>query len=86
MSTKFRPAFFAVVFAATAAAAITGATLRAETAETNDINVAETCAKAAWPMIPAACLEGGNGHDVRTVSVDNAFERSMTVRFETAFN
>ena len=83
MTTKFRKISFTVLFAATAAAAITGATLRGETKEPS---LAETCAAAAWPMIPASCLEGGRGHDIRTVVANSAADEAMRIRFETAFN
>lgn len=84
MNTKIRQALVAVAFSAIAAAAITGATLRGETKETS---LVETCAGADWPMIPAACLEGGRGHDVRYVSADQLEDsNSLPFRFATAFN
>jgi hypothetical protein len=85
MNTKIRQALVAVAFSAIAAAAVTGATtLRGETKETS---LVETCAGADWPMIPAACLEGGRGYDVRYVSADRIDdESSMSFRFSTAFN
>ena len=68
MNTRIRQTLVAVAFAATAAAGIAGATLSGETRETD---LAATCAAAAWPMIPAACLDGTHS-DVRYVSADDA--------------
>ncbi|MEO8668822.1 MAG: hypothetical protein ABI399_09915 [Bauldia sp.] len=56
--TKFRSAMLTTAFAVVVAAALTGSSLRGET---HEVNVAETCARAAWPEIPAGCLEGGPG-------------------------
>ena len=61
-----RPVLLAAVFAATAAAAIAGAAVRGESRD-NPREVA--CAAAEWPMIPAECLEGGDG-DVRVIDGD----------------
>ena len=75
-----RKALLSIAFAATVAGALTGASLRGETKEL------DICAAAAWPMIPAACLEGGIGQDVRYVSADNHGHGSkMAARFEIAF-
>jgi hypothetical protein len=84
MNTTLRSAFLATAFAATVAAAITGFTLRGETRE---FVVAEACEQVAWPMIPAHCLDGGNGKDVRTINIDApATDPSMKLRFDVAFN
>jgi hypothetical protein len=90
MNTRIRQMAVAVAFAATVAAAITGATLRGETREAS--TPTEVCATAAWPMIPASCLEGGNGREVRMVSADNiglagkiAAADTMNLRFSVAF-
>ena len=56
MTTRTRKIFVAVAFAATVAAAVTGATLSGETREAP--TVAEACATAEWPLIPAECLDG----------------------------
>jgi hypothetical protein len=89
MRTKIRPAFLALAFSATVAAAITGLSLRGETRE---INIDQACSQVAWPMIPANCLEGGRGYDVRVVSADPvpskpvpADQVALDLRFETAF-
>ncbi len=91
MNTRIRQIVVAVAFSATVALGITGATLRGETKETN-INA--TCQNAAWPMIPAECLQG-RANDVRYVSPDNvaaaetavptAAKVALADRFETAF-
>ena len=73
-----RKALLSIAFAATVAGALTGASLRGETKEL------DTCATAAWPMIPAVCLEGGRDHDVRYVST-NLNQSDMQTRFEIAF-
>lgn len=78
-----RKTLLATAFAATVAAALTGASLRGETKE---VDLAATCATAAWPMIPAACLDGGPGQEVRYVSADvRAGDRDMGERFAIAF-
>lgn len=78
-----RKGLLATAFAATVAAALTGASLRGETRE---VDLAATCATAAWPMIPAACLDGGPSHDVRYVTADNRLDtREMERRFSVAF-
>jgi hypothetical protein len=84
MSTITRPALLALAFSATVAAAITGLTFRGETKEA--ATVAETCARMAWPNIPARCLEGGRGHDVRFISTDlPATDGTLALRFTDAF-
>ena len=78
-----RKALLATAFAATVAAALTGASLRGETKE---VDLATTCAAAEWPMIPAACLNGGPGSEVRYVTADNQIDaREMERRFAVAF-
>lgn len=68
MTTKTRKIFAAVAVIVTAAAGITGATLSGESKETD---LAAFCDTAAWPNIPAQCLEGSNDGPVRFVSADN---------------
>ncbi len=92
MNTKFRPAMIACAVVAAVAAVATGLmTLRGETREAS---VDTVCARAAWPAIPAKCLDGGSGRVVRTVGVDGAAEAVSAVpdaqvaiqeRFDTAF-
>jgi hypothetical protein len=78
-----RKALLATAFAATVAGALTGASLRGETKE---VDLAMTCATAEWPMIPAACLDGQAGRDIRYVTADNRIDaRAMERRFEVAF-
>jgi hypothetical protein len=77
-----RKALLATAFAATVAGALTGASLRGETKE---VDLAATCASAEWPMIPAACLNGGSDN-VRYVTADNRIDaRAMEQRFAVAF-
>ena len=75
-----RKTLLSAAFAVTVAGALTGATFRGETKEAD---LAATCAAANWPNIPAACIEGSNGKDVRFVTADNRFD--MTERFSVAF-
>ncbi|WP_421723891.1 hypothetical protein [Bauldia sp.] len=91
MTTTTRKLFVAAAFVVTAAAGITGATLSGETKETD---LAAYCETAAWPQIPAACLDGGTGADVRYISADPVIEQEplmQTVailaadRFSTAY-
>ena len=79
MKSTIRTALLAFAFAATSAAALTGASLRGESMESG---LGVDCAAAVWPMIPAACLNGGSGHEVRYVSTDM---NRMQQRFATAF-
>jgi hypothetical protein len=94
MDHDFRTAFLSVAFAATVAAAITVASVRGETKETS---IDDICATAEWPMIPARCLDGGRGHDVRVVGPRPAGPEvpmagkelalaEMQARFAVAFN
>jgi hypothetical protein len=68
MNTRIRTVVMAFAFAATTAAAITGASLRAETKETD---VAAACATAEWPRIPADCLDGAHAETVRHIAIDS---------------
>lgn len=77
MNVRIRQTLVAVTFAAITAAGITGATLQGETKETD---LAATCAEAAWPMIPAECLEGAENIDVRQAAANGA----ATTRFVLA--
>lgn len=88
MTARTRQIFAAVAFAATVAAAVTGATLRGETREAP--TVAEICAKADWPMIPAECLDGAGDRNVRVVTGHEAATKmfaasDMGERFAVAF-
>lgn len=88
MTTRTRQIFAAVAFAAIAAAAVTGATLRGETREAQTL--AEACAKAEWPLIPAECLDGAATQDVRVVTGNESAGAAvaaaeMSDRFAIAF-
>jgi hypothetical protein len=83
MTTRFRSALIAVAFAATVAGAIAGVPFRGETKEAP---LVETCSHAAWPMIPAACLENGSRKDVRMIEIDrHADMPNYKLRFAVAF-
>lgn len=73
----------ATAFSASVAGALTGAAL---SGETHEINTAETCASALWPMIPAECLDGAPVRDVRhaTATVAN-LDQNLQERFSIAF-
>ena len=79
---RIRTPLAAAAFAATAALAVTGLTLRGETRETS---LEETCAHVTWPQIPAYCQIGGTNRPVRMVSVDRAVLGEMADRFAVAF-
>ena len=65
MNVSIRPVLLAVAFAATVAGGVGALTLRGETKEAG---LVDACAGAAWPRIPAKCLEGGRGVDVRFIA------------------
>lgn len=85
-----RPVMLAALFAATAAAAITGAAVRSES---RDTPLEAICAAASWPMLPADCIEGGD-RAVRVIDADlqaaeaeaDAEEDDLRFRFEAAFS
>jgi hypothetical protein len=82
--TRFRSFVLTFGFAVVVAGTVAGTSFRGETRE---MSVAETCARAAWPEIPAGCLDGGKGHDVRTVTANApVMDAAMSARFDTAFN
>ncbi len=47
----------------------------------------DVCAAAAWPQIPAACLEGGSRREVRYISAptEDQHASDFVDRFNTAF-
>ena len=54
--------------------------------EMREIKAAEICSHAAWPEIPAGCLDGGKGNDVRFVTANRPLvEEAMLMRFAEAF-
>jgi len=72
MTSMIRTAIVAFALLATVAAAIIGATLSSQGKESSSV---QTCAGATWPMIPANCLDGGKGREVRPVGADvDAFD------------
>lgn len=88
MTARTRKIFVAAAFGVTVAAAVTGATLRGETREAP--TVAEVCATAEWPLIPAECLDGAGHRSVRVVTGQEAAVHTyaaadMDERFAVAF-
>jgi len=87
MHRTTRTFLLAALFATTVAAGVTGLTYRGETKEAGVVEHA--CAKAAWPLLPAKCLDGGRGHDVRVIIDTPAGEDlprlAMDARFTSAF-
>ena len=65
MITRTRKFLAVVAITATAAAVVAGATLRGETREAP--TTAEICSTAAWPNIPAECLDGAGHGNVRVI-------------------
>jgi hypothetical protein len=65
MQGTIRPVLLALAFAATVAGGVSALTLRGETKEAG---IVDACAGAAWPRIPAQCLDGGRGADVRVIA------------------
>jgi hypothetical protein len=78
-----RAAFAVLLFALTAAAAITGVTYSGHTQE---VRIDESCAHVTWPMIPAYCLDGVTTGAVRMVSLDTADKAEFAARFAVAFD
>jgi hypothetical protein len=88
MQPTIRTFLLAAAFATTVAAGVTGLTYRGETKEAGVIENA--CSKSAWPLIPAKCLDGGRGHDVRVINEMPASDElprtlAMDARFKSAF-
>ncbi len=55
-----------VAFAATVAGGVTALALRGESKEAGIVENA--CARTAWPLIPARCLDGGRNTNVRVIA------------------
>ena len=54
--------------------------------EVRDVDPAIICAEVAWPWIPAVCLEGSAGEQVRYVTTDHVVNpREIDPRFVAAF-
>ena len=88
MQPTMRTFLLTAVFAITVAAGVTGLTYRGETKEAGLVE--DACAKAAWPLVPSKCLDGGRGHDVRVIMDTPAGEElprtlAMDARFNSAF-
>ena len=71
MNMNWRAVLLAVAFSTTVAAALTGASLSGQTKETS---LDDTCTHAAWPLIPAQCLEGAQDREIRIVTTRSAVE------------
>jgi len=79
----FGKLMIATAFSASVAGALTGAAL---SGETHEINTAETCASALWPMIPAECLDGAPIRNVRHATANLAYlDPNLQERFAVAF-
>ena len=83
MTVDLRGAVLALAFSLSVSAGITGASLSGESRE-NAVNNA--CADAAWPMIPARCLDGADGRTVRIVTTRSAANEMMASPFAIAVN
>jgi hypothetical protein len=79
MYRSIRSTLLIAAFAATVAGVLTAAF----PGQTREVNLAETCSHAAWPQIPAGCLDGGKGLDVRFV--DANARAPFEQRFAEAF-
>jgi hypothetical protein len=83
MRTPVRSTLLATAFAAAIAGELTGTSLGGEI---KNVEPATVCAVAAWPWIPAACLEGVLTDQARYVTADNMPDaREMERRFVIAF-
>ena len=88
MRTMIRPLVAGFAFAAIVASGVTALTLSGETKEAGFVENA--CAKAAWPLIPASCLDGAHGAAVRVVGASAGNQQAlvgptMAERFQTDF-
>ena len=84
MSLSIRPVLLAIAFAATVAGGVSALTLRGETKESG---LVDACAGAAWPLIPAKCLDGGRGSDVRVIAdLPHADQVSVSPTIEARFS
>jgi hypothetical protein len=85
MQISTRPVLLGIAFAALVAGGVSALTLRGETKEAGFIE--DACAKAAWPLIPAKCLDGARG-DVRVIAdrTSAAEQVSDSPTIEVRFN
>jgi hypothetical protein len=83
---NLRTTLLASAFSVVIAAGFTGLTL--SSGESREASLEESCARSAWPNIPAACLKGGSGEDVRYVSAEDEEHEEIRqeLRFAYAFN
>jgi hypothetical protein len=83
MRRTVRLALLATAFAVTIAGELTGASFGGEV---RDVDPAIICAEVAWPWIPAVCLKGNSGDQVRYVTTDHVVNaRKIDPRFVAAF-
>jgi hypothetical protein len=81
MYRSIRSTLLITAFAATVAGALTAAF----PGETREASLVETCSHAAWPQIPAGCLDGGKGYEVRFVDANAPAPGAFEQRFAEAF-
>ena len=62
-----RSSLVSLAFLVMVGAVVAGATSQGET---NENSIGQSCERASWPSIPAACLAGGQARDVRLVGAD----------------
>ena len=84
MPTMLRPLVIGAAFAAMVAAGVTALTLSGETKEAGFVE--DACAKAAWPLVPAKCLDGGRGAEVRLINPLFTRPQPDTANFATDLN
>jgi hypothetical protein len=65
MQSMLRPFAIGIAFAVLVGGGLTALTHSGETKEAGLVE--DACAKAAWPLIPAKCLDGGRRSEVRVV-------------------
>jgi len=46
----------------------------------------QACSRSVWPGIPARCLQGGSGRDVRMAIANSPVKHDMQKRFAEAFD
>ena len=81
-----RTTMLATAFSVAIAAGFTAMTF--SSGESREASLEESCARSVWPDIPAACLDGGSGEDVRYIVAEDEehAEIEMEMRFVYAFN
>jgi hypothetical protein len=81
--SRIRAAFGAGSVALAIAGGLIAAT--ASGGQTKETSFDQACAHAAWPMIPAQCLVGAGGQNVRYAVAGEATGTAMAERFAVAF-